>query len=626
MPRTLLGPAHPSLPTGVELDDEGDRLVLRATEPATDLASGVFASPGAHVAFRVDELAGGPVEALGFAFTQFAMPVRTVLPAPFEFAPSSALASPPAVVPLLLRAGGTVTLLAPLDHVHDHVIGVVQDERHVTELRWGWHGDLDEVPDGYATTLGIYEGGSVAEVLTRWGAELQEAAGTRRLGRADSPLTEQLSYWTDNGAAYWYRTEPGLDLPTTLERKLDELRSAGVPIGAVELDSWFYPHETSRPVLEVGYTEQVPPTGMLEWTARSDVLPDGVDGLADRLGRPPLVLHSRHISTASPYLDEGEWWTELAAQPVDPRFFARWFDDAASWGATCIEQDWLLLYWWGTAELRRIPGRVREWQTTLDRLAAERDQTLLWCMATPADLIATVELGRIVAVRTSDDYRYADDPAFLWQWYLAVNALASALGLATFKDCSFTAGLEPGDEVIDGDPYPEVEAVLQALSAGVVGIGDRIGRTDADVVGRLLRPDGTLATSDTPVTVHERSAFRPWDADGELTWATAWCGAHHYVLALHAAATDAPISDGLDLDGEWLVYDWRSGTARPSGRVDAELDHRGWALFVCCPLSGATPDRSAVVGDPDRYVTMSGVVGDEPGLLRWTEGTGLTRS
>ena len=53
--------------------------------------------------------------------------------------------------------------------------------------------------------------------------------------------------------------------------------------------------------------------------------------------------------------------------------------------------------------------------------------TVMWCMATPGDFIATVELDRVVAVRTSDDYRFAEDPALLWHWYLCVNRMAGAL-------------------------------------------------------------------------------------------------------------------------------------------------------------------------------------------------------
>ncbi len=578
----------------VVFDHDDDRLQLRATRTIDGLSSGWFSEPSVHVAIDVADLVPG-TRLAGFSFTQFAWPVVGGADRPFRFDPAPNVNSLPVVLPLLLRApDGTVTLLAPLDAWHEQIIAVDQTDEGIQRLRWGWHGDLDRVEAGFTTSLGVFTGTGAADVLHRWGARIRTAAETPARQRDRSPVVSHLSYWTDNGAAYWYRTEPGLDLPTTLERTLEGLDDAGVAIGAVELDSWFYPHEISRPVSEVGYLEEVPPTGMLSWTPRPDVLPDGVGALRARLGDRPLILHSRHISPSSPYLAEGEWWSELAAHPVDPGFFRRWFDDAAEWGAVTIEQDWMVMTWFGVKDLRREPGRARAWQRGLDDAAGATGIDLIWCMATPADVMATVELANIVAVRTSDDYRYADDPAELWWWYLAVNRLADALDLPTFKDCFFTVD----------DPHPEVEAVLSAFSAGVVGIGDRLGRTDTTLTARLARPDGRLIKSDRPLALADTCFFRTRaDADG-LCWATASSGRWRYLVALHTADDDGPIADRFDLGGEFLVYDWRAGTATPAAEVAIELGHRDWALWVCCPLEGEGPGRRALIGDPSVFATM----------------------
>lgn len=638
MARSALGPFHPRSVDGVRFDDLGHAVRFTAERELSGLATGRFATPRVHAALRVGELPDPHTQFVGFAFTQFAMPVRASAGRPFDFRPAPNLRSPSAVIPLLLRdSAGRICLLAPLDSWHDQLIAVHQDDAGVIELQWGWHGDLDTAPAGFAATLGIYDGESVTEVFARWGAEVRTAAATTKPVRGCDPLTSHLSYWTDNGAAYWYRTEPGRSLVATLEDKLSELDAIGVGIGSIELDSWFYPHEISRPVTEVGYLAEVPPTGMLEWSPRPDVLPEGVDDLARRLGGRPLVLHSRHVSPESPYLAEGEWWVDFAAQPVDPQFFRRWFEDAAAWGATCIEQDWLMMYWFGVRQLREVPGRALEWQRTLDRLAGEHDMTLLWCMATPGDLMAAVGLANVVAIRTSDDYRFADDPATLWHWFLTVNRLADALGLATFKDCFLTAR---GDG-IDGDPHPDVEALLSAMSAGVVGIGDRVGRTDVELLGRIARPDGGLVTSDRPAVLADQSFFRSASDGDALCWATATSGEWTYVIALHTAtggAAGTAIADAFELDGEVLVYDWRSQTAEPATTIRVELTHRDWALFVCCPITvDADGRRRSLVGDPSKYATMSAarvrclderadllVADGETGFLRWwDEGTGL---
>lgn len=594
-----------TVPETVHFDDLGDRLRLAAKEPIGGIASGVFATPTVFVEFDLSTL-DQSIEILGYAFTQFAMPVLGSRTQPFDFQPAPNLFSPAAMIPVVLRrSDGMHALLAPVDSWHEQIFAVDQTDDGVKSLKWGWHGDLDDVPEEFATTLGIYRGHDLDALFEQWASEIRTANDTRRLARDADPIVSHLSYWTDNGAAYWYRTEPGRTLTESLVAKLAELQSMNVPVHAVELDSWFYRHEVSRPVSEVGYLDEVPPTGMIEWTGRTDVLPDGVEGLADALGRPPLTLHSRHISPESPYLDEGDWWTDMAAHPVDQQFFARWFDDAKRWGATCIQQDWMMPAWFLVRGLREAPRRAMAWQQAMDDLAAERDMTVMWCMATPADLMATVELDRVIAVRTSDDYRFASDPALLWHWYLSVNRLVAPLGLVASKDVFFTHDLEGATDPIDGDPYPQVEALLSAMSAGVVAIGDRLGRTDAAIVERLCRPDGVLVKPDRPLAISAASAFRSWDSNDGLLWSTTQSGEWRYVVALHAGATDESIADAFGLGGEYLVYDWRAGTAEPATSIDLALGHRDWALYVCCPIEDRGGRRRALVGDPTKYVTMA---------------------
>jgi hypothetical protein len=258
-------------------------------------------------------------------------------------------------------------------------------------------------------------------------------------------------------------------------------------------------------------------------------------------------------------------------------------------------------------------------------------------MALPGDLLASIELDRVVAVRTSDDYRIVADPAHLWVWYLTGNLLADALGLPSFKDC-FLSAADPGDDRLDGDPHAEVEALLAVMSAGVVGIGDRIGRTDPALVARLCRPDGALVKPDRPITVHDSRVFSAGLADGEICWAETASGKWRYVVALHTAPAPGPQRDELVLGDEYLVYDWRREEAAITDRIEVELAHRDWGLWVCCPMWVGADGREALVGDPTRYATMGrqrvryrdGMASlllaaqEELGILRrWSEGQGL---
>ncbi|MET0662752.1 MAG: hypothetical protein ABWZ42_06450 [Ilumatobacteraceae bacterium] len=617
------------LPEGVRIDrsDGGFRLRLVADRPLAGLSNGWFTQPVASV--EIDPATvPGDAEFLGFAFTQFALPVISRPGEDFDFNPAPNLHSPRAMIPLLVRSADGYTLLAPTSSPHEQIITVIDGVFH-----WGWHGDLDEVPAGFTAELAVYRGATAAELLSQWGSELQTAAGVVRRPADANALTSHLSYWTDNGAAYWYRTEPGTTIAGSVADAVRALRADDVPIRSVELDSWFYQHETIRPIDEIGYPTDVPPSGCWVWKPRPDAFPpsdhaggppgsttdstgDPVTEFADGLGRPPLVLHARHLAPNGPDVDPDTWWVDdLAAQPHDPAWFRGWFDDAVRWGATCIEQDWMLIYWFGVRALRSAPGRAMAWQRALDEHGRATGVDLLWCMATPADLIAAVEFERVIAVRTCDDYRFADDPAMLWTWFLTVNRLVGPLGLRAFKDCFFSnaevdRAADSVSDPIDGDVHAEVEGLLSALSGGPVGIGDRIGRTDRGIVMRTCDADGRLRLVDHPIGLIDDCLFGAPARGERLAWATTsvtidgsrWT----YVVAINTATERRTIADRLDLtdvglDRAHAVYEWRQGRSAEATSIEVDLAPRDWALFVCCPIIDGTFE----VGDTAKYVTVA---------------------
>lgn len=613
-----LGPDAPAIRPSVRAYAARALLVFRseAVRELDGLASGAFdqprlAWPWLRPALRRPD--GLPPDARGFGhqYTEFALPTFSGA----GLADFFLLPFRPAVVePLwLTTAAGACLMLAPLDAFHEQVIAVPRGaEGAVDGVRCGWHGDLDRVPAGFASELALFAGPGPRRVLEAWGALLRRRARTPERSRRADASVSHLSYWTDNGGAYWYRSEPGLDLPTTLERTLAGLREQRVPVRCVELDSWFYPHEQSRP-LNPGASD-VPPTGAMAWEPRADLLPEGVAGLRRRLGDAPLVLHGRHFASRSPYWERHPAWRDgERAHPAEPdAFFDELLAQAADWGAVQYEQDWLVESFLGVRGLREAPGRARAWQESLDRAAASHGLSLLWCMATPADFMQTVTLSRVAAIRTSGDYKYLVGSASLWTWFLHGSALARALGLLPFKDVFLSSREGDGR---DGDPAAEVEALLSSLSAGPVAIGDRLGRTDRALVLRTCRDDGLLVKPDAPIAALERCyrAHAVLEAAPLLgeAWSLHPAGRWIYLAALHAHRGGAPLRFELALAelGEVaprepvLAWSWRSGACErvdPGGSLAYELAPGDWDYRVLCPL---LPGGIAVLGDPARYAT-----------------------
>jgi hypothetical protein len=525
---------------------------------------------------------------------------------------------PRLLLPLLLVAPAGTLLLAPLSGFHELVGAVPSGEaEREAGVRIGWHGDLDQAPAGFATELALLAGESPRAVLEEWGALLQQSAGVRRRGRYDDALLAGLSYWTDNGSVYYYRTAPDADYTETLARAVGELGEQGVPIRALQLDSWFYPHEKLRAVSSEG-APVVPPTGMLRWEPREDLFPDGLEPLRERTGFLPLCFHSRHFSARSPYWERHAAWIDgEQAHPQDARLFERLLEQTASWGGVTYEQDWLVESFLGVRGLREAPGRAAAWQRALDAAAARRGVTLQWCMATPADFMESVHLSAIASIRTSGDYRYLFDNALNWVWFLHGNALARALGLWPYKDVFLSHDRTPEGF---GDSLGEAEALLAALSGGPVGIGDQIGHTQTELVLRTCRADGVLVKPDLPIAALDRcyrghGFFGGEPLAGE-TWSDHPAGRFAYVVTMNASRESKergePLRVRIGFDelgaarpaGDVVVYDWRAGTfarAPADGAIEETLAYQEFGYRVLCPV---LPGGVALFGDVSKFATM----------------------
>ena len=509
---------------------------------------------------------------------------------------------PPTGWPLLLtRADGRTLLVAPLNAFHEVAVGL-----NGGSIRCGWHGDLESVPAGFTSDLAVLTADGPRQALDTWGHLLLDAAGTVRPGRWPDALGARPSYWTDNGAAYWYKTEPGHDVEGSIVAAVDDLRDKGVPLGAVQLDSWFYPHAELRPF----DTEEwvVPPSAMVAWEERPDVLPRGIAALRKRLGNPPLVAHIRHLSNDAPIAATTPTWTDGPyAAPSTPEAYERWLDQCRAWGVETLEHDWLVEVFFGVRGMRAEPGRARAWQEGIDAAARDRGVTLQWCMGTPADFAQTTTLTQVTSVRTSGDHGYIATPGQLWAWFCTTNALAASLDLMPYKD------VFRGDPEVAGE-NGEPEALLAALSTGPVGLGDRVGRLDPAIALRTCRADGLLIKPHTPIAAIDESllsgpAFNPVPLIAD-------CSSEHeagrwtYVVAMHANPADDPIAGEVELSAlhaaaerPVVAWNWRTGQGErlgPDATIPVELEREGWAYFVLAPVLAS---GIAVVGDVSKFVT-----------------------
>ncbi len=167
-----------------------------------------------------------------------------------------------------------------------------------------------------------------------------------------------------------------------------------------------------------------------------------------------------------------------------------------------------------------------------------------------------------------------------------------------------------------GEPYAEAEALLAALSAGPVGIGDQLGCSNRDLIMRTCREDGLLVKPDVPLAAIDRcfcanAFFERAPLIGE-TYSAHPAGRWVYVTTFNASRIKEPLRCRVELAdlgamqpvGPVLAYDWRRRTwsrLERNGGWDLELPFQDWDCHVLCPL---LPGDIAVFGDVTKYATV----------------------
>ena len=114
---------------------------------------------------------------------------------------------------------------------------------------WGPNGELSSgistaiatLPKGFEhRTLLVMEKGTNRAFET-WGQALTALSGkVRPANDADASLN-QIGYWTDNGATYYYHTADSMTYEQTLAAVKGDFDKQGITLGSMQLDSWFYP-------------------------------------------------------------------------------------------------------------------------------------------------------------------------------------------------------------------------------------------------------------------------------------------------------------------------------------------------------------------------------------------------
>jgi hypothetical protein len=303
-----------------------------------------------------------------------------------------------------------------------------------------------------------------------WGRFLTDLTGKKRPANDADFTLKYLGYWTDHGARYYYRFEETLGYVGTLLNVRDQFRTMNIPLGYVQLDSWFYPkgHEARWK------SEDPLGGGTYLYEASRELFPDGLDAFQRQLGLP-LITHNRWIDDRSPYREK---YAISGNVTTDRRLWSRWMRYLRASGVRAYEQDWLS----GPAVPERNLTSGGRFMDAMAQAAGQAGITLHYCMPLPRHFLQGTRYFNLLTIRVSGD-RFNKQH---WASFLFNGRLASALGEWPWTDVFISSETS--------------NLLLSTLSASIVGVGDALGQFDRTNLLRVVRADGVIVKPDDSIT------------------------------------------------------------------------------------------------------------------------------
>jgi hypothetical protein len=434
---------------------------------------------------------------------------------------------------------------------------------------------IASLPAGFTQqTLLVIENG-INRAFDNWGRLLTGVTGKVRPSNDADVTLSRLGYWTDAGSSYYYSTEPGLTYPQTLSAVQADFARQGIALGYVQLDSWFYPKGATADWTLLG-------DGIYEYVAASPLFPSSLGTFQSSLGIP-LVAHARWIDPASPYQKR---YRMSGTVSTDPLYWAEVAGYLASSGSAGFEQDWL-------ADKAATAYNLTDGDDFLDNMASalgQRNVNIQYCSATARHFLQSSKYSNVTTIRTSQD-RF-DRPR--WTNFLYASRLASAVGAWPFTDVFMTC---------------ETDNVLVAtLSAGPLGVGDRIGSLHVENLRRAVRADGVIVKPDVPLTPLDSSFWSDsQNAQAPMIAATYtdFGDLRGWYFFLYAQGTNTQAQFRLSdagLNAPVFLYDYFNDTGRiaqPGELLNEDVTADRYLVAAPIGASGI-----ALIGDTGQFVTL----------------------
>jgi hypothetical protein len=466
-----------------------------------------------------------------------------------------------------------------------------------TKIASGLNSSLRHLPSGFSQETILTFGHGINRTWDLWGKSLLALQDLQRPDNEADTVLKYLGYWTDNFAYYYYNYDLDKGYAGTLQSLVERYRQEHIPIRYLQLDSWWYYKSFMGPDGTMGKTKapRLPEGewnrygGLLEYRAHPALFPNGLAAFQQSVGLP-LVTHNRWVDLDSPYHQK---YRISGVAAVDPN----WWNDIADYlkanGIITYEQDWLDRIYKYSPDFSSTVNTAGDFLDDMSHACIARGVTMQYCMPYPCYFLQGSRYPNLTTIRVSDDGfcppRYNN--------FLYVSRLAYSMGIWPWADV-----------------YRSTETnnlLLSTLSAGPVGIGDKMGKEDADNLFKAVRADGVIVKPDVPALPMDQCYI----ADARHTPSTLAAAAYTdhdgiktaYVFAFNRSKSEAEQLNftpaELGFEQPVCVYDYFAEAGRrlnSSDTVSASLENNGTAFYIVAPFGKS---GIAFLGDKGKFVS-----------------------
>ena len=384
----------------------------------------------------------------------------------------------------------------------------------------GIRGAIENIPPGFVSSTMFFVNSkspepskpvSITDSMYKWGNMMRRNHNSTLATKMNDVTLQKIGYQTDNGAYFCFCKG---NCSHALLAKVDELRQMQVPMGYLSFQGvgasvghdgapWcvdrFGPDGGLGPNYPLSLREFHQALGLpLQFYAPYFCFGSTYFNRTSSNGAPvwPGVRSNPSLPGCNGY----DFWD---IEPSMSEVFYDWlFSTGKSAGMVSYEPDFMNQNRNCMPAFRRTVGGATTWQRGMNKAASRSNTAIQWCMATPVDVLTSLEFDHVTNFRVSTDYCYGDS------WRIGISSLlVSALGKAPSKDTLWTT---PNNRTeIPGCPWTTdheapgaaLHVTLALFSTGPVGISDGPGFTDGELIRRTISADGTLLQPSRPATL-----------------------------------------------------------------------------------------------------------------------------